>query len=38
MKPEIKVTDDGRILVKDEREFWISVEINKSVPSWEKKK
>ena len=36
MKPEIKVLDDGRILVKDKRGYWISMNINKSIPSWKK--
>jgi hypothetical protein len=26
--------DDGRLLVLDNRGFWIAVNINKSVPSW----
>ena len=31
-----RFTDDGRMLVLDERGFWITVNINKSVPSWQR--
>lgn len=34
--PMVKVTHDGRLLVLDDRGFWIAANINKSVPSWEK--
>ena len=30
----VRRTADGRILVLDDRGFWIAVNINKSVPSW----
>jgi hypothetical protein len=33
----IRWADDGRVLVLDNRGFWIAVNINKSVPSWKEK-
>lgn len=32
--PPMRFTNDGRLLVLDNRGFWIAVNINKSVPSW----